>query len=161
MTDLPAFSPEPKRRTVPQDAPRPTATWLARTLIPFLAIYFQPDESDPVFEAEMELWNRVLGDLPQAAIEAAIMDRLKSSDRRRPIPGEVREAALSFISRPAPPVRAIGSGPRGVWEPDGKPIVSAVRAEEIAKETGVKSPAVLRLIDTMRRNEERNGGDAA
>lgn len=161
MTDSPASSPEPRPRTVPADAPRPTATWLAQTLIPFLAIYFQPDESDPVFEAALEMWKAALADLPKDAIAAAIMDRLRSPDRRRPIPGEIRTAALSFVSRHAPQAAPMARRQQGAWEPDGKPVVSADRAAELVRETGVTSPAVLRLVETMRRAEDRTGGDAA
>lgn len=103
MNERLAFSHVPRPRTIPDNAPRPTAVWLATAVITFLGIYYQPDESDPVFEGMVELWKATLADLPAAAIEGAMAKRLRTNDRSRPIPGEILETAMLFLcpSRPA------------------------------------------------------------
>lgn len=45
-------------------------------------------------------WIDVLGDLPKEAVERACRERLRSTSRHRPLPGEIRAAAERHIAGP-------------------------------------------------------------
>ena len=113
-------------RLLPRDSVKPTPEWLAAKLAIFLGIYWEDRETTPEYSGRLETWCKCLLDLPQTAIDAAIDDRLKSSDRRKPIPGEIREAALSKLE-PRPSVPVIEAS-----EPEKK-IVTAEQAARIVE----------------------------
>ena len=48
-------------------------------------------------------WIAALGDVPQAAIEQAVAERLRLPDRARPTPGEIRHRALARLAPKPPP----------------------------------------------------------
>lgn len=146
MTNLPASS---TVRSVPISAPPPSKEWLAGRVVTFLGHYFHQDTAGRVFEAMVEDWTEVLADLPQRAIELAIWERLRSTDRKRPLPGEIRAAARKFIS--FPPLRGRGDGPM-------LELVTPERAAEIAEEVGgicarkwlsPSEETILLIIDTV------------
>lgn len=125
-TSLPA-SANVMPKTVPPNAPRPSREWLAGRVATFLSHYYQAQGPDPVLEAMMEDWVEVLRDLPQRAVELAVWERLRSDDRRRPIPGEIRRAARRYINFPSPPREEVESHLK---------LVTPERAAEIAAEVG-------------------------
>ena len=73
-------------------------------------------------------WIAVLGDIPQAAIEQAIGERIRSADRARPTPGEIRQSALARVEKPAPK-------PKPVEEP--RVVISLADRRRIAMELGL------------------------
>lgn len=97
---LPYVSPN-----VPANAELATPKWLAIRIGTFLAHFWTPNQSEQEKEIILFDWCEVLGDLPQAAIEAAIRERLSTADRSRPIPGEIRSLARAFIIRQPTPVQ--------------------------------------------------------
>lgn len=152
MTDLPASLPTQTPRTVPMDAARPTATWIAQQAMALLSAipgYVQKDRTDMEAELEIAAWTATLADVPQDAIHLAIMDRLKSSDRSRPIVGEIYQAALKHTS-----FRCNYVAPDDPFGPSDKTdLISADRAAAIAREAKADSPAVVNLIDAIARRE--------
>ncbi len=64
--------------------------------------FYQPDSSAEIEALAMGHWFMALGDVPQAAIEQAIVERIKSAERARPLPGEIRERALARVEKPDP-----------------------------------------------------------
>lgn len=59
--------------------------------------FYLPDLSPEIEALAMADWIAVLGDVPQAATDQAVAERLRSSDRTRPTPGEIRERALARV----------------------------------------------------------------
>ena len=74
-------------------------------------------------------WLDVLKDVPTAAIERAIFERLKSDDRRKPIAGEIRKRALEMIDRQAR--LNVGDGP---FAPLDVPPEELERREQVGEE---------------------------
>ena len=144
MEQFPAsFSAQPSR-TVAPNAPRPTATILAKMVMALLSAYFQSDQEDPeMFSARVEAFKVALMDLPKDAIALAIETRLKSPDRRRPIPGEIREQALKFIRFSSKPVLS-------VVEDAPKEQITAEQARRVVDELGGGKIAesMLRAIES-------------
>lgn len=87
-------------QSVPAEAEKPSIQWLAIRVATFLGHYWTPDTRPAEKEMMIADWCDALDGLPQQSIERAISMRLKSSDRRKPFPGEIREAALATIIRP-------------------------------------------------------------
>ena len=121
-------------RLFPRDAERPSREWLAMKVGVLLRQFWQDQESDAEYTANLATWCDCLSDLPWEAINWAIMDRLKANDRRKPIIGEIRDAALSRLE----PLPALPPS-RGAFEPDPNIVpISRERMEEIAKEIGAE-----------------------
>lgn len=136
---------------ISRDAPRPTVPQLATKLSVFLGFYWQDPETDMEYEARLATWCDCLSDLPWEAVEWAINDRLKSPDRRKPIPGEIRQAALSRLEplavqrleKPDPP-----------FGDNIKPL-SAERARQIAEDLGMQdSPFATGAVRALQLREE-------
>jgi len=62
--------------------------------------FYQPEISPEIEELAMTDWISLLGDIPQAAIEQAVAERLRSDNRGRPLPGEIRQRALAWVEKP-------------------------------------------------------------
>ena len=45
-------------------------------------------------------WRGALGDIPEQALDRAFAERMRTDDRRKPIPGEIRKRALEFVAKP-------------------------------------------------------------
>lgn len=149
MPDLPASWPVQPNRIVPRDAERPTQVELTATVMTLLSPFFQPEEADEIYEAQIEAWKMALSDLPREAIKAAVRERLCQFDRRRPIPGEIRALALKFTQSIAP--RLVLVDP---YEPDPEFVpVTAERAREIMAEVG-ESRAGKRVLAGIVKAEE-------
>lgn len=73
-------------------------------------------------------WIEALDGLPQWAIEEACRVYLRDQPRRRPTPGDIRQRALTFMARNAPPALPTP-------EPERERITAA-RAAEIMAEFG-------------------------
>jgi len=123
MTDLPSQWVTP---SVPATAATASPEWITARVETLLAHFFQFDEPTEVYRMRMADWRETLGDLPQDAIELATRARLMSDSRVRPIPGEIRALAKSFILRPA--------GPPDLRVVDDIPALDPARAAEIAAE---------------------------
>lgn len=136
------YLPAPNGRTVPANGPRPTMQKLAKMILTLLSPYFQADAD--MLEAQVEAFKVALDDLPEEALSAAIVARLKSSDRRKPIPGEIRAAAQKFIRYSHPQVVVDNSAPV-----EDKEFVTAARARELIEEVGESKigEAMLRAIE--------------
>ncbi len=73
-------------------------------------------------------WIAVLGDVPQVAIEQAVTERIKSPERSRPTPGEIRQSALARVVKSAPK-------PKPVEAP--RVVISLADRRRIAMELGL------------------------
>lgn len=94
--------PQPsKTQGVPMSAPKPSNEELTALIVGMLSIYYQPDEDQDVIRLGLAMWRDALSDLPAEALRRAIRDRVRSSSRQRPVPGEIRAAALKLVERPA------------------------------------------------------------
>lgn len=67
-----------------------------------LSHYYQPDLTDEEGRLAMTDWLDALSDVPKAAVEQAIRERIRSDERARPLPGEIRKRALARIEKPGP-----------------------------------------------------------
>ena len=67
--------------------------------------FFQPELAVEIEKLAMTDWLACLSSIPQAAIEQAIMMRLRSANRARPTPGEIRQDALGWVLRPDKPLK--------------------------------------------------------
>ncbi len=97
MTELPALC---RWQMVSISAPRPTAKWITARVLAMQSHFYQPDLSPEIEALAMADWIAVLGDVPQAAIEQAIGERIRARERARPTPGEIRERALARVTKP-------------------------------------------------------------
>lgn len=61
--------------------------------------YYQPENSNEVFEAALGDWLECLTSISQQAIEHACSAYLRDQPRRRPTPGDIRGRALDFDGR--------------------------------------------------------------
>ncbi len=125
MTGLPALC---RWQMVSTSAPRPTAKWITARVLAMQSHFYLPDLSPEIEALAMADWIAVLGDVPQAAIEQAIGERLRSPERARPTPGEIRERALARVEMPAPE-------PKPVEEP--RVVISLADRRRIAMELGL------------------------
>ncbi len=148
MTDLPASWIEP---SVPMNAERPSAKWLTATVLSLLSIYYHPDDADSAFEGMVAMWVDALRGLPKRAVEMAVQERIRRNDRRRPIPGEIVEAAERHI------IRQHGASRPPKPAPFGGNIVpiKAARAKEIMAEVG-ESEIGRKFIKGLERIEANN-----
>ena len=71
------------------------------------SFWFIRDASVEIEAIAMGFWYMALGDIPEAAIEQAINERMRSANDKRPKPGEIRERALMRVEKPA---RALNPG---------------------------------------------------
>lgn len=94
MTDLPSQCAMPLVR---MNSAKPTSLWLTGRVAALLSHFYQPSVSDEEYRMIMADWRDVLGDIPAQAIEDAIRIRLRSADRTRPTPGEIRQLAMGRI----------------------------------------------------------------
>ena len=131
--------PSSATRCVAMDSPRPTATWLTAQVLGMLSIYWQPDEDERVRRLAMGHWIDALQDLPQQAIETAIRERIRSSSRSRPVPGEIREAAQRLVRWESglPPVAERPFGPTRQITEEEKARCMAMLSQ-LAQELGVE-----------------------
>ncbi len=67
--------------------------------------YWRDDVSTETRAMVIADWFAVLADIPEAAIERAIIERLSEDDGRKPKPGEIRKRAREFVARPVPPLK--------------------------------------------------------
>ncbi len=109
MTGLPALC---RWQMVSTSAHRPTAKWITARVLAMQSHFYLPELSPEIEALAMADWIAVLGDVPQAAIDQAVAERLRSSDRARPTPGEIRERALARVETPEPELNA-GDKPFG------------------------------------------------
>ena len=93
-------------------------------------------------------WRAVLGDLPQAAIERAILERLSEDNDRKPKAGEIRARAKGFIEKPAPQ-------PEAVEQPFGK----VVAEDELARRRHARFQAEMRDIFPRLREMTKSEAD--
>lgn len=117
-------------KLLPRDAERPNQGWLAAKVAVLLGQFWQDQESEAEYQANLATWCSCLSDLPWEALDWAINERLKQNDRRKPIIGEIREAALSRLE-PLPPVQK--PEPVFIPKPDR---IDRDRMEQIAEEMG-------------------------
>ena len=104
--------------------------------------FYRPELSEEIEKLAMTDWIAVLGTLPQAAIEQAIGERIRSVDRTRPTPGEIRALALERVQKPAPKPK-LPEAPRVVIDLD--------RRREIAAELGL--PIINPVLKSMTKRE--------
>ena len=97
MSDLPIRW---RWREVETNAKPPSEEWLTARVTALLAHFFQRDDPEAISLLVMADWIDALSDVPQEAIQQAIAERIRQSDRRKPIPGEIRERALARIRKP-------------------------------------------------------------
>lgn len=137
------------------DGQRPTRAWLTARVVTLLAHFYQRDLADPIMEAMVEDWKNALGDLPAEAVQMAIRARLASTDRRTPIPGEIRAAALSFCHS-EPPRMVVDNDAPYSREVD---IVKADRAAELARDVFGDDvpPHIQNMVDVI--GEREGNGD--
>ena len=147
VTDLPAFTSDQPARTIPKHGPRPTQVKLSEMILTLLSPYYQ--EAD-LLEAQVEAFRVALDDLPGEALSRAIVERLRSADRRRPIPGEIRASAHRYIRFSQPEVVVDNTQPFGR---DDKELVTAQRARELIAEVGDSKlgASLLRMIEDSER----------
>ncbi len=87
---------------VSMNAELPSGTWLAARVRVMLSHYYQPDLTDEEARLAMTDWLDALSDVPKAAVEQAIRERVRSDERARPVPGEIRKRALARVRKPEP-----------------------------------------------------------
>ena len=108
-------------RTISISERRPTAKWITARVLAMMSHFYQPEISPEIEELAMTDWISLLGDIPQAAIEQAVAERLRSDNRGRPLPGEIRQRALAWVEKP----------PKTDEESPFRPVV--VAPEELAR----------------------------
>ena len=78
-----------------------TREWLTGRVMVLLS-HFYIQETDPaVVMAQAADWFDTLWDVPQAAVEMACRDYLRSGPRRRPSPGDIRNMAVKHLPKPS------------------------------------------------------------
>lgn len=97
MTDLPARS--PASQPVPRNAPTAPTEWLVARIETLREHYYRSELSDMADDMITADWIDCLSDLPQVAVERAFRERIRSDDRRRPIPGEIRAMAKKHLAK--------------------------------------------------------------
>ncbi|MFK7942664.1 MAG: hypothetical protein AB8B85_07115 [Paracoccaceae bacterium] len=103
--------------------------------------FYEPDEPDEIFDLRMGDWIDVLADLPQAAIEHAVKERLWEDSRTRPTPGEIRARALKHIKPTSKP-----SNEPPAFGPSGTPVLTLEDAERIRAEVDAERSRVAAKI---------------
>ncbi len=88
-------------QTIPIDAPLATAKWMTARIYSLMFHFWRDDMPIEVRAMVIADWRSALGDIPKAAIEMAIAERVRDDDRRKPIPGEIRQRAKKFL-QPVP-----------------------------------------------------------
>ena len=130
---------------VEMDSPRPSQKWLRFRVKTFLNIYYTQELSLVEEKALLADWSDALADVPQAALKQAFKERVRSDNRKRPIPGEIRMSALSIIShtqnlRELEKIRQR----REAESERAPPIISLARRREIAAEMGMPGLELFR-----------------
>lgn len=94
-------------------------------------------------------WIDALSELPQEAVKRAIRERVKSGDRARPLPGEIRERAKAFIAQ-------------AEREPEPAPFAPPppLTAEQLARRREIAAEYGMRVLDdgSVEPNLKRAGG---
>lgn len=88
-------------QTIPIDSPLANAKWMTARVYSLMFHFWRDDMPVEVRAMVIADWRSALGDIPKAAIEMAIAERVRDDDRRKPIPGEIRQRAKKFL-QPAP-----------------------------------------------------------
>ena len=89
--------------SVPADAPQQDPAELTTLIAGLLSHYWQADEPEAVYRVKMMLWRDALTDIPQMAVERAILHWNRHMTGR-PEPAQIREIARRHITpttRPA------------------------------------------------------------
>lgn len=136
LPDLPRGSP-----MVPRDAPRPTRRWLAIRVMILLDHYYRPELSEEAETMMIADWIDALEEFPQEAVERAIRERIRSPERARPLPGEIRARARAFLEPRRNPQPADEDHPFGeVVAPE-----ELERRREMARRVAEECPMLRRM----------------